>query len=148
MLKWFILCVSITIICLILIQYSVISVFLTRASREPHGSRADRARAKQLDGQRGRLFGGNATEAPQAAQGMHAILFWGTISALLGILGQLSGIYKALNVIMRASEISPSAIAMGFAESLTTTITGLLILFFSAIAWFALQARYRQVVEG
>ena len=95
-----------------------------------------------------RLFGGNATEAPKAAQGLHAILFWGTISALLGILGQLSGIYKALNVIMRASEISPNAIAMGFAESLTTTITGLLILFFSAIAWFALQARYRQVVEG
>jgi biopolymer transport protein ExbB/TolQ len=91
------------------------------------------------------LFAGTPADPRKAVQGLHAILFWGVISALLGILGQLSGIYHAMLAIMQADALSPSVIAMGFAESMTTTIFGLTILFFSAVAWFALHARYRQV---
>lgn len=80
--------------------------------------------------------------------GLHAILFWGAICAILGILGQITGIYRSLNVIIRATEISPNVVAQGFAESFTTTIFGLEILVVSAIAWFILLCRYRKLTAS
>ena len=80
--------------------------------------------------------------------GLHAILFWGAVSAVLGVLGQLTGIYNALGAIMRAKEISPSVIAQGFAQSFTTTIFGLEILLVSAIVWFILYGRYRKLTAS
>ncbi|MBU1702243.1 MAG: MotA/TolQ/ExbB proton channel family protein [Candidatus Eisenbacteria bacterium] len=71
--------------------------------------------------------------------GHHAILFWGAISAILGILGQCQGLYNAMGAIMRAREVSPNIMAQGYRESLGTTLWGLHLLFFSAIIWFVLQ---------
>jgi biopolymer transport protein ExbB/TolQ len=80
--------------------------------------------------------------------GLHAILFWGAVSAVLGFLGQITGIYNALGAIMRATAISPSVIAQGFAESFTTTIFGIEILLVSAIVWFILYGRYRKLTAS
>jgi uncharacterized membrane protein len=80
--------------------------------------------------------------------GLHAILFWGAVSAVFGVLGQYTGIYKALSVIMKAKQISPNLVAQGFAESFTTTIFGLGILLISAIAWFILLGRYRKLTSS
>jgi biopolymer transport protein ExbB/TolQ len=80
--------------------------------------------------------------------GLHAILFWGAVSAVLGVLGQITGIYNALSVIVRATEISPNVVAQGFAESFTTTIFGIEILVISAIAWFILFCRYRKLIAS
>jgi biopolymer transport protein ExbB/TolQ len=93
------------------------------------------------------LFGGRELSPAQMENGLHAILFWGGVSAVLGVLGQVSGIYNALSVIARATEISPQITAMGFAESFTTTIFGLTILIVSAILWFVLYTRYRKVIS-
>jgi hypothetical protein len=79
--------------------------------------------------------------------GLNAILFWGAMSAVLGFLGQYSGIYKALNIIRGARAISPNVVAAGFAESFTTTLFGLTIFVFSAIAWFVLYSRYQQLLR-
>nr|HPQ41832.1 hypothetical protein [bacterium] len=38
----------------------------------------------------------------EAIRGIHAILFWGGFSALLGLLGQFTGMYKSLSVIVTA----------------------------------------------
>ncbi|MGD8395265.1 MAG: MotA/TolQ/ExbB proton channel family protein, partial [Candidatus Eiseniibacteriota bacterium] len=76
---------------------------------------------------------------------IHAILFWGVLAALLGFLGQTTGLYKALTVIAGAREISPVMVAQGFAESLTTTLFGMVLLVLSAVAWFGLHAAYRRV---
>ena len=76
-------------------------------------------------------------------KGLHAILFWGIVALLLGVLGQHMGMYNALSVISRAAELSPQVIAMGLAQSISTTIFGLLILIVSAIAWFVLYTRWR-----
>ena len=81
-------------------------------------------------------------------KGLNAIPFWGVICAVLGLLGQITGIYKALQAIIRATEISPNVIARGLAESFTTTIAGLVILVASAIIWFVLHSRYRSIVTG
>lgn len=82
--------------------------------------------------------------APRTVQGIHAILFWGAVSAVLGFLGQHTGLYNALGAIGRAREISPQVVARGFAESFTTTIFGMTILVISALAWFGLLAWYRK----
>jgi hypothetical protein len=81
-------------------------------------------------------------------RGLHAILFWGAICAVLGILGQTSGIFNALGAIIKATEISPNIVARGFAESFTTTIFGLEVLVVSAIAWFILYTRYRKLMSS
>jgi len=86
------------------------------------------------------------TRRPDAALAnrLNAILFWGAIGMVLGFLGQYAGIYRALHAILGASEISPRIVAIGFAESFTTTLFGLQLFIASAIAWFVLSSRYRK----
>jgi len=88
---------------------------------------------------------GLAASRPAAPNSVNAILFWGGVAALLGFLGQHTGLYHALNVISGAKQISPPLVAQGFAESFSTTIFGMTILLLSAIAWFALGAWNRKV---
>jgi hypothetical protein len=85
--------------------------------------------------------------ACEMAKGLHAIIFWGGMTAVVGFLGQLSGMYNAMQVISRASAISPQKIAIGFGESLTTTIFGLQVLIVSGIIWFILLNRYNKLLE-
>jgi hypothetical protein len=85
---------------------------------------------------------------PHVAESVHMILFWGVLSAIVGILGQCHGTYNAAGAIARAAEISPQVVAMGFSESLTTTLWGLTLLFCAAIAWFALRMRIRRLALG
>ncbi len=94
------------------------------------------------------LFGGKDLTNSQLEKGLHAIIFWGAISAVFGILGQITGIYNALNAIIRAEEIDPRICAAGFAQSFTTSIFGLNVLMFSAIVWFVLLSRYRKRAGG
>jgi biopolymer transport protein ExbB/TolQ len=94
------------------------------------------------------LWGRKDLSPGRLESGLHAILFWGAVSALFGVLGQLMGIYRSLGVIMGAKEISPNMVARGFAESFTTTIFGLEILLVSAIIWFVLYGRYRKLTAS
>ena len=91
------------------------------------------------------LFAGKDRPAADLERGLHAILFWGIIASVLGVLGQLSGIYNALNAISKATEISPRIVYMGFAESFTTTLYGLWTLFLASIIWFALFMKYKRL---
>ena len=106
-------------------------------------------KAVQLFGARGAatLSSADVQDAAGATfeSGLNAILFWGAMSAVLGFLGQYSGIYKALQAIQGARAISPNVVAAGFAESFTTTLFGLTIFVFSAIAWFVLYGRTQQL---
>jgi biopolymer transport protein ExbB/TolQ len=72
---------------------------------------------------------------PAISNGLNAVLFWGALGAVLGLLGQYTGIYNALGAIIRASEISPRVVATGFRESFTTTLWGLNLLVWSSVAW-------------
>lgn len=85
---------------------------------------------------------------PAVEAGVNAILFWGVMALLLGYLGQYSGMYRSLNVIAGAPVINPSLVAKGIAESISTTIFGLVILVFSSIAWFLLRGRYRKLTRN
>jgi hypothetical protein len=76
---------------------------------------------------------------------LNGILFWGCISAVLGLLGQFSGLWYALGAISKAEMINPRLVAQGLMESFSTTILGLLILLLSSVAWFALRSWARRV---
>ena len=94
------------------------------------------------------LYGGSRLSLVQMERGLHAILFWGAVNAVLGILGQFTGMYYALNAISRATEISPRIVAQGFAESITTTMFGMFVFLISGIIWFVLFSRYKKLVAA
>jgi biopolymer transport protein ExbB/TolQ len=72
---------------------------------------------------------------PRVTNGINSILFWGAVAAVLGFLGQYTGIYNALGAIIRATEIDPRIVMLGFRESFTTTLWGMNLLVWSSVAW-------------
>jgi hypothetical protein len=77
---------------------------------------------------------------------INAILFWGVVAAVIGVLGQWSGIYKSLLVMAREGLSSPRAVWIGIAESSLTTILGLGILVVAGLLWFGLRSFRRWLV--
>lgn len=94
-----------------------------------------------------RISRARSGSASGLASSVHPILFWGAMSAVLGFLGQHTGLYKVFTVISHAREISPNVVAVGLAESLTTVIFGLTIFVVSALAWFLLLAWSRHAMR-
>lgn len=58
------------------------------------------------------------------AAAVSSVLFWGAAAAVLGVLGQCSGLYNALRAIAAAEAVSPALVARGFAESFSTSLWG------------------------
>ncbi len=81
-------------------------------------------------------------------QYLNAILFWGGISALLGIITQLSGLWMALNEIIVAPDISPQMVFVGYLSSFTPSLFGLIVFFVSAICWWGLKNVYHHTIDS
>ncbi len=73
-----------------------------------------------------------------------AVLFWGVIAALIGLIGQFSGHYASLSRLADASAISPRLALLGIAAALSTSLFGFGVFALAAILWFALGARSRR----
>ena len=58
----------------------------------------------------------------------------GILAAVIGILGQLIGLFDALKAIEQIGSVSPKILAAGFKVSMITTIYGLIILGISIIS--------------
>ena len=86
------------------------------------------------------LLNADGNIGPALKNRINAVLFWGAIGAVVGLLGQANGIYMALRTISRAPDISPPIVMEGFAISFLTTIMGLLLLLGSALAWMGLKS--------
>jgi biopolymer transport protein ExbB len=91
------------------------------------------------------LFVRSGLERDRLERGLNAILFWGCISAVLGVLGQFHGYYISLKIVASAPTISPRMLAEGMAVATITTMFGMVQLFFAALAWFGLTYRYRSL---
>ena len=85
------------------------------------------------------LFGRSATAREGSARGVDAILFWGSLTAIFGFLGQWIGIYKAANALADYGLADPKLVLMGFGESLGTSVFGLFALVVAAFLWFGLR---------
>lgn len=70
---------------------------------------------------------------------LQAILFWGAMAVLLGLLGTIVGVVVMAQAISLAGSVEPPLVWSGFAVSLTTLVFGLLIFLFAAFAWFGLR---------
>jgi len=94
------------------------------------------------------LFGGQDLPKASLESGTNAIIFWGSISAILGFFAHYLGVYYAMQAIYRANDISPAIVAFGYSLSLITILTGLTIFMISAIIWFIFRWRLKQLAES
>jgi len=70
---------------------------------------------------------------------LDAILFLGSLSFFIGLLGQGVGLSQALDVIQSIPSISPSLVAGGVRVSMIAPITGAILFSLSGLFWFILR---------
>jgi hypothetical protein len=95
-----------------------------------------------------RLLLWRRTSADRARAGVNAILFWGAVAALLGFLGQWSGIYKGLRAIRELGLSSPRAVWVGIAETSQVAILGLGILLLAGLIWLGLHSCWSRIGQA
>lgn len=64
------------------------------------------------------------------------IIFIGSFAFLFGLLGQIIGLYEALQAIQAAGDISPALMAGGLRVSLLAPLYGFVLFLISGIIWF------------
>ena len=70
---------------------------------------------------------------------LDSLLFWGGFAVVIGVLGTVIGINKAMSAIVARGLANPAAVWMGAAESMVSTLTGLMVLCAAGSAWFVLR---------
>ena len=70
------------------------------------------------------------------------ILFTGSFAFLLGVLGQVIGLFQALGVMETVKDISPSMLAGGLRVSFIAPLYGLALFVISGLLWFV----FRQII--
>jgi len=70
---------------------------------------------------------------------LDAILFLGSISFFLGLLGQGIGLSNALNSIQDVPSVSPAAVVGGLKVSMIPPLTGAILFSIAGIFWFILR---------
>ena len=70
---------------------------------------------------------------------LDAILFLGSLSFFLGLLGQGIGLSNALNSIQDVPSVSPAAVVGGLKVSMIPPLTGAILFSLSGIFWFILR---------
>ena len=68
-------------------------------------------------------------------QGLNALLVLGSMSAAVGMLGQIMGIWFALAAILEAADINPAIVIGGLQASFGTTYFGFIIFFIAFFSW-------------
>lgn len=77
--------------------------------------------------------------AARRRHSIDSILFWGSVAAVLGFLGQWIGITKMVVVVAERGIVSPSLVVLGLSEALLTTVTGMIVFTVSGFLWFSLR---------
>lgn len=78
-------------------------------------------------------------DSPARRRSIDGVLFWGGVAAVLGFLGQWTGIHKMTRVVAERGIVSPQAVAYGISESLLTPVAGMTVLVAAAFLWFFLR---------
>jgi biopolymer transport protein ExbB/TolQ len=80
-----------------------------------------------------------ARREPEVEGRLRAVLFWGVMSLVLGVLGTTVGIVQMAEAVARSGGVRVTTLLGGFGVSLITSIFGLLIFLVAAMLWFALR---------
>ena len=94
------------------------------------------------------LFGGTDSSPKQAESGINAILFWGSMSVVVGFYAHFLGLFFAMQAISQAGDVSPAIVAQGFGVSLIPVLFGLVVFLFSALVWFLFRWRLKKLTGG
>ncbi len=78
-------------------------------------------------------------KADRRQRSIDAIMFWGSLAAILGFLGQWIGITKIVVAVAQRGVVSPPMVILGLSESLLTPVSGMVIFTVSAFLWFGLR---------
>lgn len=92
------------------------------------------------------LFSGKEISPARLEWGLKYIKFFGLMALVVGILGQVIGLFEAFQAIEEMKEVSPSLLAGGLKVSSITTIYGFIIYIFSYLCWFVLNLKYERTV--
>ena len=80
-------------------------------------------------------------------KGLPEILQLATFALFFGIFSQIIGLYQAMQAIEQMGQISQAMLAGGLKVSFITTIYGMIIFSVSAVCWFFLNRRYRNLLD-
>lgn len=94
-----------------------------------------------------RLAGGDRSRIEEAGRGLQAILFWGAMAAVLGLLGTVVGIIVMTQMIQLADTVEPRLVWAGVGVTLITLLFGLLVFLLSAVSWFVLRQWHGRVED-
>lgn len=89
-----------------------------------------------------------ARREPEVEGRLRAVLFWGVMSLVLGLLGTTVGIVQMTEAIARSSGVRTETVMGGFGVSLITSIFGLLIFLLAAVLWFSLRQWHLRQTAG
>lgn len=68
----------------------------------------------------------------------------GLLALVLGVFGQLIGLYQAFDAIQEMGSVAPAMLAGGLKVSMISTLYGLLIYITSLLIWFVLKTLKKQ----
>ena len=71
------------------------------------------------------------------------IIYAGVLNLVIGLIGQLMGLFNALGAIIVATEISPVIVADGFRQASIPTIYGFWFLIIVSAFWIAFRVKVR-----
>lgn len=72
---------------------------------------------------------------------LYYIRFFGMLALVVGVLGQIIGLYEAMKAISQMGEVSQAVLAGGIKVSSITTLYGFVIFLVSHLIWFGLDIR-------
>ena len=93
------------------------------------------------------LYSGNKADYADTRKNLGYVRSLGLLAFVLGIFGQLLGLYQAFSAIQEMGEVSASLLAGGLKVSMITTMYGTFILIISLILWMLLDASLRRKVS-
>ena len=77
---------------------------------------------------------------------LNSILFWGAISAMIGIFGHFTGIYNAMLEVLKIKDTSPAIVGSEYLMSFANIMFGLFIFIIASVVWFTLRWRYKKLL--
>jgi len=93
------------------------------------------------------IASGKANEKVNFSHQLKYVKSIGLFTMIIGILGQLIGLFSAFTAIEAAADISPAILAGGLKISLITSLSGIVIYLISIIIWFLLDLFYQKKLD-
>jgi hypothetical protein len=90
---------------------------------------------------------GGPSDPGDVARGLQALLFWGVMAVVMGVLGMATGIVLMAQAVWAAGDVHAPLLWGGLSVALIPLLFSLLVFLFAALAWFLLRGWAERVGE-